>query len=118
VFVVVARIYEAGVHHFMRMCECECVTAHSLCLFSCLFAPTESLLFRLFFINVYKSLVVLLTLLAAPVFVATMCAPTFNVPVDVSAWATVIVPSTVVALEAFPMLTGPSPMVVKAVVVA
>ena len=54
----------------------------------------------------------LLTLLAAPVFVATMCAPTFKV------WVTVAVPSTVVALEAAPMLTGPFPMVVVPVVVA
>ena len=66
----------------------------------------------------YKSLAVLLTLLAAPVFVATMCAPTFNVPVDVSVWATVIEPSTVVAELAAARLTAPPPIVTAAVVAA
>jgi len=77
----------------------------------------------LFFIHVYKSLAVLLTLFAAPVLVATMCAPRFKVcdsvetPVTASvvsndtAWSTFSVPRIVVMSPGSEMSTGPDPIV-------
>jgi hypothetical protein len=94
------------------VCVCVSVIAQSLCLSSRLFSPIASIPLRLLFIHVYLSLAVLLTLFAAVVLVATMSAPRFKVCEAVSD------PSTVVALPAFPMLTGPSPTVVVPVVVA
>ena len=113
------------------VCVCECVIAQqSLCLSACLFSPIESIPFRLLFMRVYKSLAVLLTFFAAPVLVATMCAPTFKVcdsvetPVTASvvsndtASSTFSVPLTVVAVPVALISMAPPPSVIVPDVVA